>query len=98
MTEFVFAGPPQYTSCDPLVVEFADALKARPGEWAIYPRQDEATPPIYRLKPGYRRTLASRINKQRTCRVNGCPVPFRGGFEASARGGVLKVRYVGKKQ
>jgi hypothetical protein len=68
---------------DPLLVEFADALRYYPGRWAEYPYPS--------LSNVGARSLARRINTGRGAE------PFRHGdrykFDACTRGGVVYVRY-----
>lgn len=67
---------------DPILVEFAEALRANPGRWAKYPVE---------LAPTSRSTVSSSI----TTNAN-CPKPFRGGgFQSRIVTGVMYVRYVG---
>lgn len=69
---------------DPLIVEFAEALRSRPNSWAKYPRPTKSKGSIQALK-----WLINTGNDR-------APKPFRGGgFEATARDGVMYVRYVG---
>jgi hypothetical protein len=69
---------------DPLVVEFAQALRATPGQWAKWPKSNSAYNSL--------RTMASAITRD----VHPCPVALRGGcFEAKTRGGVMYVRFTG---
>jgi hypothetical protein len=84
--EFVEALPAETRGhqLDPVIFEFAEALRARPGEWAKYP---------IATSPSWRNTLvwSIRNTNSRT------PTAFRsGGFDARQRGGVLYVRYVGE--
>ena len=69
---------------DSLLCEFADALRDRPGEWAVWPR-------AVTLRSAQQLAWAIRARTART------PVAFQGGgFDAKSRGGVLYVRYVGE--
>jgi hypothetical protein len=69
---------------DPLVVEFAQALRATPRQWAKWPKSNSAYNSL--------RTMASAITRD----VHPCPVALRGGcFEAKTRGGVMYVRFTG---
>lgn len=92
MTEFRFVefrfvdelpAVPSDRRGDPLLSEFADALRARPGEWAEYPYESRSNVGA--------RSLAQRIKTGRGAE------PFRHGdrykFDACTRGGVVYVRY-----
>lgn len=61
---------------------FAEELKARPGQWAIYPSTRSSVAV---------RALASRIS-------NGRLTAFGKGFEAVTRHGVIYVRFVGGQE
>ena len=70
-------------SADPVLVRFAEALRANPGVWAKYPNS---------LTTASRGNMAFLIKNGR----DNAPVPFRNkGFEATNRGGTLYVRWVG---
>lgn len=59
--------------------EFAEELKTRPNQWAIYPSTGSSVAI---------RALSSRISKGRLS-------AFKEGFEAVSRHGVIYVRFVG---
>lgn len=68
---------------DPILVEFAEALRANPGRWAKYPVE---------LSRGSRAAVSSTITRN----AGTCPKPFRGGgFQSRIVTGVVYVRYVG---
>lgn len=70
---------------DPLLQQFADALKTKPGIWAEWPKSST---------PSTLTSLVTRINHYWK---PGCPIAFKaGGFEARYRDGMLYVRYKGK--
>lgn len=80
--DFEFVDDLPYTSgCkpDPLIVEFAAALRANPGRWAKYPKDMTAKS---------MRSLASSITNSN----KSCPPALREGFEGACRSGVLYVR------
>jgi len=83
--EFVNELPPARggRNGDPLLSEFADILRQRPGAWAKWPTK---------LRPNSARTYLSAIPKGLVAAFE----PFQ--FEAAARRGVLYVRYVGGVQ
>lgn len=86
MTEFNFVGdsiaiPRKRTN--PVLWEFAEALRARSGQWAEYPLPIESDT--------YRNNIASRISNRNRL----APKPFRDGFEATSAGGRLYVRHIG---
>lgn len=67
-------------SADPALMEFASALRANPGLWAVWPRESS---------PSSARSRAYQIKSGRM-------VAFRdGNFEAVVRRGVLYVRCMG---
>lgn len=85
MTEFNFIDgdlPEGRRARDPLLTEFADALRANVGKWAEYP---------VARKVGTLGAISSNINR----RDSRAPKVFHNGFEARLCGGVLYVRFVG---
>lgn len=91
MTEVQFVAElPPHGRQLPQLVEFVTELKRHPLAWAIFPGQEF-------MSTAYRRSMASRINIQNKM-TNRPPAPLRGDFEAAVRGGVIHVRYVGKKK
>lgn len=79
--QFVAAPPPREYGRNRLYSEFAEALRSRPGEWAIWPREVK------------NKTTASAtaMNIKRGKLAN-----FPDGeFDARAAQGVVYVRYVG---
>ena len=89
MTHFNFVEPSVVVNKrrpDPILLEFAEALRARPGEWAEWP--------VKITSYSYARAICSRI-------TNGgklAPVLFREGFEGCCVKGVPYVRYVGERE
>lgn len=68
---------------DPILVEFAEALRAHSDRWAKYPVE---------LSRASRASVSSAITRD----SGTCPKPFRGGgFESRIVSGVVYVRYVG---
>lgn len=81
MTTFEFIdGPPPTRKQPPVLHEFARALRARPMQWAIWPKK---------VTVSTASTYASSIRL-------GFHNNFGRGFEAVARQDVLYVRYVGE--
>jgi hypothetical protein len=86
MTEFKFIDDIPRTGrgtrqADPLIVEFAEALRANPGRWAEYP---------YTFPVSGANSFAYRVNKLDTA-----PKPLREPeFQAVVRGGLVYIRYV----
>lgn len=76
---FVESPPPPKHGRNALYAAFREALKARPNEWAIYPREfknkDSAS------------SAAANINRDRDASYIG--------YEARSSDGVVYVRYVG---
>lgn len=66
----------------PVLDEFAEALRSRPGDWAEWPLP---------VTSAYASTVAHRISNNHK---NG-PKLFRDGFEGASKSGKLYVRYVG---
>lgn len=86
MTAFEFVDHPPlprvsgHQVVSELLEEFANALRARPGDWAIYPG---------RYTKSSARTLASSIRK-------GLRTQFpKGEFDAYTVNGICYVRYIG---
>lgn len=83
MTEFVGALPESKQvgrKPDKVLADFAAELRARPGEWARWPKV---------LTENTLRVLPTQINKGRY-------VSFPAGeFEAATRDGIVYVRYTG---
>lgn len=78
---------PGIRGCEPLIMEFADALRENPKQWAKYPKALS----LYTAK-----SYVSAI-KSKPSRLG--PKPLQGGaFEAAIRKGVLYVRYVGGEE
>ena len=70
--------------CEPLIIEFADALRENPKQWAKYPKALSLS------------TAKSYVSAIKTKPSRNGPKPLQGGaFEATTRKGVLYVRYVG---
>lgn len=83
--EFVDELPPRRgrNATDPILVEFAEALRANPGRWAKYPVQPS-------------RVSRASVSSAITRNTGTCPKPFRGGgFQSRIVTGVVYVRYVG---
>lgn len=82
MTEFKFvdAPPPGEIGRNSMYREFAEALRDRPGEWAIWPREFKN-----------KQTACACVSNIR----RGDRGIFKDGFEAVARGVTVYVRFVG---
>lgn len=87
MTKFKFISTlPTTTRTRPasdLLTEFASALRARQGQWAVWPRK---------ISRATAYTIASKVNKGS---YSALPAP---GYEAVTRNGVTYVRYIGAKE
>lgn len=68
-------------SRDPVIAQFAQALREQPGRWARYPNNDQRS-------KKYLQSLASHI----TSHSGAIPVELKHGFEGAFREGVLFVR------
>ena len=83
--EFIDEPPPSSGRWDRLrrdaTIEFAETLRHNPGRWAIYPWSSTSEAA---------RAVATRIS-------NGKNKSFGDGFEATARGTTVYVRYQGEK-
>lgn len=77
---FVDEPPPQSRGRNALYAAFREALRSRPGEWAIYPREFKNT--------GSASNTAANIN-------HGRMPTFSKGFEARTSDGAVYVRYIG---
>lgn len=88
MTNFEFVDDvPHHARCGPrpdqIIIDFAEALRGRPKQWAKYPKPQTSSTA---------RTAATAINHQ----SDRCPAALRTGeFEAVSRDGVCYVRFVG---
>jgi hypothetical protein len=85
MTKFNFVDPDIMQprgSKNSLLQEFAEALKARPGEPAEWPMP---------INPQTARSVSSRISMHDST----APKLFREGYQAVIRDGVMYVRYIG---
>jgi len=95
VTEFTFVDelpePTRGKPTDPILFDFADALQANPGKWAIYPNQDA-------MPSNSKAALASRIRcTGRIAHRSPPPPPFRGAkYEARVHEKTLYVRYLGQ--
>lgn len=78
---FVDTPPPPSRGRNALYAAFREALRGRPGEWAIWPRE-------FKNKNAASATVAN-ITRGRS------PAFPAGEFEARASDGVVYVRYVG---
>lgn len=86
--EFVEELPEREVSArakpNPVLMEFAQALRDNPNQWAKYPRRNSS------------RTSCAATARNINGKLPSCPIAFRdGGFEAANRGGVCYVRFVG---
>ncbi|TDH48712.1 hypothetical protein E2F47_22715 [Mycobacterium eburneum] len=85
MTNFEFIEgepPPPDHGRNAMYRAFADALRARPGDWAKWPREPKDA--------NNARTLASNLNAGRL-------TTFATGFEGRASGATVYARYVGSE-
>lgn len=82
--EFVDELPPGRRTDPSVFMEYAAALKSRPGAWCRWP-----VPALAATAAG---SKAWGINSGR---APAPPVMRNGGFEAKVRAGVLYVRYIG---
>lgn len=80
------AGGEQYIP-DPVLADFAQALRDNPGRWAKYPAAD--------LNATQASSMGTRISMQRRPGTPRVFMPDRAGtFEGTVRSGQLYVRYV----
>lgn len=79
--EFVDDIPPAGKACQEIYREFTEALRAHPGQWAVYPRR-LSSPSV----------ASSTANAIRSGRVKAFAPA--GQFEAAARKETVYVRYV----